>query len=110
MAHSGPGKSDRKGISLIQLASMFPDEDTARAWFEGIQWAGGRYCGHCGSMNTKPVPNAKPMPYWCTDCQSYFSVRTGTAIEKSRLPLRKWAFATYLYVTNLKGVLLHETA
>ena len=37
-------------------------------------------------------------------CQSYFSVRTGTTIENSRLPLRKWAFAVYLYVTNLKGV------
>ena len=44
------------------------------------------------------------MPYWCRGCQSYFSVRTGTAIEKSRLPLRKWVFAVYLYVTNLKGV------
>ena len=44
------------------------------------------------------------MPYWCSDCKSYFSVRTGTSIEKSRLPLRKWVFAVYLYVTNLKGV------
>ena len=35
---------------------------------------------------------------------SLFSVRTGTSIEKSRLPLRKWVFAIYLYVTNLKGV------
>ena len=50
-------------------------------------------------LNTPP-----PMPYWCRDCKSYFSVRTGTSLQDSRLPLRKWVFAIYLYVTHLKGV------
>ena len=44
------------------------------------------------------------MPYWCKSCRSYFSVRTGSMLQSSRLPLRKWVFAVYLYVTNLKGV------
>ena len=44
------------------------------------------------------------MPYWCTDCRSYFSVRTGTAIERSKVSLRKWAFAIYLEITSLKSV------
>ena len=105
MAGKAPGKSHREGISMMQLAQMFPDEAAAAAWFEGTLWPdGGRYCGHCGSVDTKLVTNGRPMPYWCRGCQSYFSVRTGTAIEKSRLPLRKWAFGIYLYVTNLKGV------
>ena len=100
-----PGKSHREGISMMQLTDMFTDEASAVRWFEETRWPdGGRYCGHCGSVDTKPVTNSRPMPYWCRGCQSYFSVRTGTAIEKSRLPLRKWVFAVYLYVTNLKGV------
>ena len=99
-----PGKAYREGISLIQLTEMFPDEHSAVQWFESIYWPEGRCCGHCGSVKTSEVPNAKPMPYWCPDCRSYFSVRTGTALQSSRLPLRKWAFAVYLYVTNLKGV------
>ena len=99
-----PGKAHREGISVMQLAEMFPDEASAVKWFEAIQWPNERHCGHCGSTETKEVPNAKPMPYWCKGCRSYFSVRTGTTIEKSRLPMRKWAFAVYLYVTNLKGV------
>ena len=99
-----PGKSDRVGISLMELADMFPDEQAAVKWFEEIYWPEERACGHCGSTKTREVPNAKPMPYWCTDCRSYFSVRTGTTLESSRLPLRKWAFATYLYVTSLKSV------
>lgn len=83
---------------------MFPNEEAATAWFESVLWAGGRCCGKCGSTNTREVPNAKPMPYWCTDCRSYFSVRTGTAIARSNVPLRKWAIAIYLEVTSLKSV------
>ena len=104
MSKKAPGKSHRTGISLIQLAEMFPTEQAAVDWFEAIYWPGGRCCGHCGSIKTREVPSRKPMPYWCTDCRSYFSVRTGTTLQSSRLPLRKWAFAVYLYVTNLKSI------
>ena len=83
---------------------MFPDEVTATKWFESHVWPTGRCCGHCGSINTREVPKAKPMPYWCTDCRSYFSVRTGTAIAKSKVPLRKWAIAIFLELTSLKSV------
>lgn len=99
-----PGKSYREGISLLELATMFPDEQASIKWFENICWPEKRCCGHCGGTETREVPNAQPMPYWCKDCRGYFSVRTGTTLQNSRLPLRKWAFATYLYVTNLKGV------
>ena len=104
MARKAPGKHHRKGITLIEIMGMFPDEDSARLWFEQQMWPEGRCCGHCGSVATREVPSAKPMPYWCSDCRSYFSVRTGTAIEHSRVPLRKWAIAIYLCATGIKGV------
>ena len=44
------------------------------------------------------------MPYRCRDCRRYFSLKTGTAMEDSKLPLRKWGWAIYLEMTNLKGV------
>lgn len=100
----GPGKSHRKGISLLQLAQLFPDEESARRWFEAILWPNGRCCGHCGSTATREVPKRKPLDYWCKDCRNYFSVRTGTTLQDSKLPLQKWAFAVYLYVTHLKSV------
>lgn len=103
MAHKAPGKSHRKGISLLELADMFPDEDTAVKWFEGVMWPTERCCGHCGSVRTVESSHAK-MPYWCSDCRSYFSVRTGTVMERSKVPIRKWAYAIYLDVTSLKGV------
>ncbi len=51
------------------------------------------------------------MPYLCTDCRSCFSVRTGTPIARSNVPLRKWAIAIYLCITSLKsvsGIKLHR--
>ena len=102
--HKAPGKAHRNGITILQLAAMFPDEQAAIDWFESRLWPNGRCCGHCGSVRTREVPNRKPMPYWCTDCRSYFSVKTGTALERSKVPLRKWVFAVYICVTHLKSV------
>ena len=104
MAHKAPGKAYREGITLIALMDMFPTEDAATKWFEDVLWGGTRACGKCGSTNTREVPNAKPMPYWCSDCRSYFSVRTGTPIARSKIPMRKWVFAIYLCLTSLKSV------
>ena len=104
MTSKAPGKFYRQGISLIELSDMFPDETSAVTWFEHRRWPTTRYCGHCHSEHTNPVPNQKPMPYWCTSCRSYFSVKTGTILEQSRLPLRKWVIALYLFTTHLKSV------
>ena len=104
MATKAPGKSHRKGITLMELADRFPNERAATDWFEATVWNGERCCGHCGSLDTYRVKSGKPMPYRCRDCKRYFSVKTGTLMAGSPLPIRKWVYAIYLDVTNLKGV------
>ena len=101
---NGPGRSERQGMTLIDLMNMFPTEQAAQDWFESIRWGGERCCPKCGGTRTKAVPSGKPMPYRCPDCRSYFSVKTGTVMQSSKLPLQKWAFAIYLMSTSLKGV------
>ena len=103
MTYASPGKSDRDGITLVQLSDMFPTEEAALQWFESRIWPDGRYCPHCGSTRTHEAGHNN-MPYRCSDCRGYFSVKTGTAMHKSHIPLRKWAFAIYLHLTSLKGV------
>ena len=103
MAHKAPGKSDREGLTMVQLCDMFPDENSARQWFESRVWQDGRYCPVCGSTRTHNAGH-NHMPYRCSDCRSYFSVKTGTVMGNSHLPLRKWVFAIYLHLTSLKGV------
>ena len=104
MAKGGPGKAHREGISLIELTEMFPDEASATTWFESLIWGKQRCCPRCGSLSTKEASATSGLPYWCTDCRKPFSVRIGTALERSKVPLRKWVFAIYLEMTSLKGV------
>ena len=103
MAAKGPGKNFRESISIIKLCEMFPDEQTAQNWFENLVWPDGRHCPRCGSVRTHECSHAK-CPYRCTDCRAYFSAKTGTVIEQSNLPFRKWVFAIYIESTSLKGV------
>ena len=77
-----PGRFHRKGISLVELLELYPDEKSVVNWFESVRWSEGRYCPHCGSLEIYAVRSIKPMPYWYRDCRSYFSVRTGTVVRK----------------------------
>ncbi len=104
MAHKAPGKAHRKGISLLELARQYPNEEAAREFFESIVWPNDeRDCPKCGSLNTHECSHAK-MPYRCRDCRKYFSVKTGTVMAGSPVPLLKWLYAIYLDSTSLKGV------
>ena len=98
-----PGKAHRGGVTLIELAELFPDEEAARKWFEARIWPDGRKRPRGGGSRTREATH-KTMPYWCADCRQYFSVKVGTVMEASNLPLRKWAYAIYLHLTSRKGV------
>ena len=101
---SGPGKSYRKGISLIEVVKMFDTEEKAEAWFVEQRWPDGVTCPACGSQEVSPRPTRKPQPFRCRSCRKDFSVKTGTVLHSSNIPLSKWAIGFYLYMTSLKGV------
>ena len=62
MAHEAPGKHYRKGITLLDVAEMFGDEEKARAWVAEQRWPDGPYCTalrnrlnvHVGDSSTRP--------------------------------------------------------
>lgn len=99
-----PGKSHREGISLLELAEMFPTEEAATKWLEETRWPEDRPCPRCGDCDTYRMKSGKPMPFRCRGCWKFFSVRTGTVMERSHISLKKWVWAIYLSMTSLKGV------
>ena len=104
---SGPGRSEREGISLLDLFKLFPDDDAAKQWFVRLRWPTGEICCHyCGSFNVQVNCAHKSMDYRCRerDCAKRFSVRSGTVMQSSKLGYQVWAIATYMLLTNLKGV------
>lgn len=91
-------------ISPYQFFQRFPGEEAARQYFEGNRWNGEVSCPHCGSLSVAEIKNLKPMPYRCRDCRLHFSVRTGTVLAESRLPLHKWLMAIYMMTTARNGI------
>ena len=91
-------------VSLYQFFAKFPDEEAARKFFENKRWEGTTVCPHCGSETVSECKDHKPMPYRCKSCRKHFSVRTGTVLAESRLPLHKWLMAMYMMTTARKGI------
>ena len=106
MAQNAPGKHYRRGLSLIEAVELFKDEAEAEAWFVERRWPNGIECAYCDGDRIVPrkSSNRKTPLYHCNDCKRDFTVKTGTNMHDSKLPLSKWAMAYYLFVTNLKGV------
>ena len=102
MAKKAPGKHFRKGISLIEITEMFPDDKTAEQHFIESRWPNGVRCPYCEGDRVAPR-NHPTMPYHCGDCRKFFSAKTGTVMQGSNIGYRKWLIAIYLMTTGIKG-------
>ncbi len=103
MTSSAPGRSERVGLSLIEVFNMFPDDATAEQWFADARWPDGVACPHCEGDNVQHPTTHPTMPYRCRSCRKFFSVRTGTVMADSKLGYRVWALAIYILNTGIKG-------
>jgi len=89
-------------ISTFQLFERFPDKESARQYFESRLWPNGVVCPVCKGQERITV--RKGGYYRCNACSEDFTVRTGTVMERSHIPLHKWLYAMYLLVTARKGI------
>lgn len=89
-------------ISTFELFRMFPDQESARVYFEARRWPDGATCPACGEV--KRIGVRKGGFYRCNACLLDFTIRTGTIFERSKVPLHKWLYAMYLLVTARKGI------
>ena len=106
-------KKERQDIvSLKQFNEQIPDEAAAIAFTEKQIWGDTPFCGRCGADNVYKVKNGRPMSHRCRDCKMYFSVRTGTVMAETNLPISTWLLAIHLIHTSRKGtsaLQLHKT-
>jgi transposase-like protein len=92
-----------KPTSLFEFMEMFPDSEAALSWLERVRWGGEPRCARCGSVKVHALPNRSGFRQ-CNACRKQFSVRTGSVLQSTKLPLAKWMFAFYLMATARKGV------
>lgn len=85
---------------------IFHNEAKAEAYIFAQRWPDGEpVCPHCGSTNTMKMAGKTQAGYMlCRDCRDKFTVRTGTVMERSHVPLHKWLLATHLMAASKKGM------
>lgn len=90
-------------ISTFDFFARFPDAEAARLYLESRLWPDGVVCPVCAGMDN--ITTRKRAGYYrCNPCKEDFTVRTGTVMERSKVPLNKWLYAMYLLVTARKGI------
>jgi transposase-like protein len=86
-------------------APIFHDEAKAQAHMEASRWPNGATCPHCGSLRAhKMAGKTQAGMFICNDCHDKFTVRTGTVMERSHVPLHKWLLAFHLMAASKKGM------
>ena len=97
-------KHKARTLSIMEILDLFATEADAVRWFELVRWNGKPACPRCGATERLSQSPSKPFKYWCKACSERFTVRIGTVMEESRLPLQKWAIAMYYTLTARKGI------
>jgi transposase-like protein len=90
-------------------APEFTDEAAAIACVEASRWPDQVTCPLCGSVNVTRMSGKTQAGYFmCNGCRDKFTCRTGTVMERSHVPIRKWLLAIHLMNASKKGMSSHQ--
>lgn len=94
---------------LSALRAAAQSEAAAVLFLEQQRWNGAPSCPRCGdidvyAMKARDGERNKDYRWRCRGCKQFFTVRTGTIFEETRLPLRVWVTAFWKACANKKGI------
>src|SRR6266850_1335519 len=95
-------------MASILSASHFHNEEAAYAFVEARLWPLGPVCPHCGAtaehVGRLHGKSTRPGLCKCYACRQPFTVKVGTIMKSSHVPLRIWLQAIYLMCSSKKGI------
>ena len=86
-------------MSLEALISNLTEPECGR-FFRAFRWPQSTRCLKCNRPQNKIYPDRKKnvFRYYCRDCRIWWNDFTGTILEETRLPLKQWFLAIYLFL------------
>lgn len=96
------GRVDRS-VEPAAFVSAFASEDRCRAYVERLRWPKGVTCPRCDASHGISRIETRGQ-FDCGTCGYQFSVRAGTILHASHLPLRKWFLAVSIMVGSPNAV------
>jgi transposase-like protein len=104
----GPvGENKSEIVAALPLACS--DERAAVEFMERQRWGDHPACPRCGDLDVAQMKsktgerNARYL-WRCHGCKQQFTVRVGTIMEDSPIPLRHWCYAFWAACAGKKGV------
>lgn len=92
----------KNNISVFEFLKKFPDEDTCEKWIADARWPRGIFCPFCSNHRVYRLETQRR--FKCGSCRKQFTVRTGSVLAESKVPLQKWLMTTWILTSHTKGI------
>ena len=89
-------------MTQIEFQDRFSTEEQCRQFLYEQRWSNGYKCPKCGHDEHYNIQSRNL--YQCKACNHQASVTSGTIMDKTRTPLRKWFLAFYLVAEDKRGI------
>lgn len=93
--------------NIKDLHSYFVDEDFCISFLESILWEGGEPVSPF-MKDSKVYKTSRPGVYICSKTRKYFNIKVGTIFENTKLDLKRWFTAIYIFSSHKKGISSHQ--
>jgi transposase-like protein len=90
-------------MSFIEFCEKYTDEESCREKLFIMRWPNGFICPKCGSKEYGYHSGKKVNQCKGKYCRYQASLTAGTIMEHTRLPIRVWFWAIYLFSTDKRG-------
>lgn len=100
---------EAKSELVAELPRACSDERAAVAFMERQRWGDTPACPRCGDtavrqMQAKGGSRSARFLWKCSGCKQQFTVRVGTIMEDSPIPIRHWCYGFWAACAGKKGV------
>ncbi len=102
-------KQIREFDSFFEIVSYFDTEQKCQEYLAKLRWNCEPTCPYCKSNRVNSL-KGKTKRYKCYGCRKQFGVRVGTIFHDSKISLRKWFFAIFMFSAHKRGVSSHQLA
>ena len=102
---------EREPKTLQEAIVYFSDFDNCQRFIIDLRWADGKVrCPYCQSEKVTYLANARLWKCYEKHAKAKFSLKVGTIMEDSALPIDKWLTAMWLIVNCKNGISSCEIA
>jgi transposase-like protein len=100
------GKRRPNDITFAQIEEIARDPEKCRALVEALRFPCGLICPSCAAEPERAFVRHRTRPgvFTCGACRKQFSLTSGTAMHRTRLPLGQWIRAIWLIAASSKGI------